>query len=89
MVNKVAEDSPALLSIVNQAISGIFRNPQSIYLTDKVKNILFDGMELDCKGTDFAAKAVCTQLRTLIPGIKESPTDKNVLLFSLLGTVST
>ncbi|CAG9861576.1 unnamed protein product [Phyllotreta striolata] len=85
MVNRVASDSPALLSILNQAFETIFKNPQSIYLTDKVKNILFDGMELNCEGADFAAKAVCTQLKSLVPGIKEKPTNKNVLLYSLIG----
>ncbi|KAG5866727.1 hypothetical protein JTB14_015791 [Gonioctena quinquepunctata] len=84
MVNQATRDSPALLSIVNQAIDPIFRNPESIYLTDKVRNILFDGVELECRVTQFAAKAVCTQMKSAIPGIKTHP-EKNVILFSLLG----
>ncbi|XP_074041317.1 sensory neuron membrane protein 1 [Leptinotarsa decemlineata] len=83
MVNQVSRDSPALLSIVNQAIGPIFKNPESIYLTDKVKNILFDGVELNCKVTEFAAKAVCTQMKSQLPGIKTGP--ENNPLFSLLG----
>ncbi|XP_056631142.1 sensory neuron membrane protein 1-like isoform X1 [Diorhabda sublineata] len=85
LVNTVTAVSPALLSIVNQAIPHIFKEPKSIYLTDKVKNIVFDGMELNCQGGNFASKAICTQLKTQIPGIKESETQKNILLYSLLG----
>lgn len=88
MVNQVARDSPALLSIVNQAISLIFANPQSIYLTVKVKDILFDGTKINCNVREFPAKAVCTQIKSQVPGIIESASDKNVYLFSLLGPVS-
>ncbi|XP_050507509.1 sensory neuron membrane protein 1-like isoform X1 [Diabrotica virgifera virgifera] len=85
MVNTVTATSPALLSIVNQAITHIFNEPKTIYLTDKVKNIMFNGMELNCQGSDFASKAVCTQIKSQMKGVKESPTQKNVLLFSLIG----
>nr|ALR72543.1 sensory neuron membrane protein SNMP1b [Colaphellus bowringi] len=84
MVNQATRDSPALLSIVNKAIGPIFRDPESIYLTAKVKDILFDGVELNCKVTEFAAKAVCTQIKSQIPGIKSDP-EKSIFLFSLLG----
>nr|QDD67779.1 sensory neuron membrane protein [Galeruca daurica] len=85
MVNAVTASMPALLSILNQAIPYIFHEPKSIYLTDKVKNIVFNGMELNCQGSNFASKAVCTQLKSQIPGVKESTTQKNVLLYSLFG----
>ncbi|KAJ8971696.1 hypothetical protein NQ317_014679, partial [Molorchus minor] len=48
MVNKVTKDSPPLLSILNNAAL-IFPNLQSIYLTVKVKDILFEGIEIDCR----------------------------------------
>ncbi|KAJ8927990.1 hypothetical protein NQ314_019518 [Rhamnusium bicolor] len=84
MVNQVTRDSPALLSIVNKAIGFIFPNLETMYLTAKVKDILFDGMEIDCRASEFQAKAVCTQLKIQIPGLKMSG-QKNVFLFSILG----
>lgn len=86
MVNLVAKESPALLSIINQAIAPLFRNPQSIFLTARVRDILFDGLEIDCTSSEFTSKAVCAQLKTQIPGIQKLP-DKNVFLFSLFGSV--
>lgn len=86
MVNQVARDSPALLSIINQAINPIFENPSSVYITSKVRDIMFDGMRINCNVTDFAAKAVCTQIKQQIPGLK-STKQKNIYLFSLLGPV--
>nr|CAI5843329.1 unnamed protein product [Callosobruchus analis] len=84
MVNQVAKDSPALLSIVNQAIVAIFQ-PKSMYITARVRDILFDGIEIDCNATDFAAKAVCAQIKTL-SAFKAHETKKNVFLFSVFGT---
>ncbi|KAJ8948280.1 hypothetical protein NQ318_020765 [Aromia moschata] len=84
MVNLVTRDSPALLSVVNRAISSIFPELQSIYLTAKVKDILFDGVQIDCRVTDFPGKAVCAQLKSQITGLKLSHI-KDVFGFSLLG----
>lgn len=86
MVNQIARDSPALLPIINQAIPAIFLEPHSIYLTGKVKDILFDGVRIYCNITKFPAKAVCTQMKAQIPGLKEAES-KDIFLFSLLGTV--
>ncbi|VEN39902.1 unnamed protein product [Callosobruchus maculatus] len=84
MVNQVAKESPALLSIVNQAIIAIFQ-PKSIYITARVRDILFDGIEINCNITDFAAKAVCTQIKSM-SAFKAHQTKKNVFLFSVFGT---
>lgn len=86
MVNQVVKDSPALLSILNKALYTIFEDPQTVYLTDKVKNILFDGSRINCNVTDFTAKAVCSQLRLQIPGLKEP--QPNIFLFAFLASVS-
>lgn len=88
MVNTVIRDSPALLNVVNKAIPPIFQNTTTIYVTVKVKDILFDGIKVYCNSKDFPSKAVCTQLKGQIPGIKKVPNEKGVYLFSLLGPVS-
>lgn len=75
-----------MLSLVAKAVNAIYRNPTSIFLTAKVKDILFDGVLVNCTVTDFAAKAVCTQLKSEAPGLDWiTPTD---FLFSFLGPVS-
>ncbi|CAH0560926.1 unnamed protein product [Brassicogethes aeneus] len=84
IANTVERDSPALLNVVNKAIPPIFNDPTTMYLTVRVKDILFDGVKVYCTNKDFTSKAVCTQLKTQIPGIKSS-NEKNVYLFSLLG----
>lgn len=85
-MNTVMRDSPALLTIINKAIVAIFRDPASIYMTVKVKDILFEGTMINCSVKEFSAKAVCTQMKGQIPGLKEP--EKNIYLFSLLGSVS-
>lgn len=85
MVNQVTRDSPALLPILNKAIGLLFSDLQSVYLTAKVKEILFDGIAINCKVTDFTAKAVCTQLKSKIPGMKVI--ENEIYLFSILGSV--
>ncbi|XP_045479908.1 sensory neuron membrane protein 1-like isoform X2 [Harmonia axyridis] len=82
-VISASESSPALLPILAKAIKSIFRDPESMYLTDKVRNILFDGMVVNCSVSDFAGKAVCSQLKTQLPGLTEI--EKNIFKFSLLG----
>lgn len=75
-----------MLSLASKALTTIFRNPETAFLTVKVKDILFDGVLINCTVTDFAAKAVCTQLKAEAEGLKfQTETE---YLFSLLGPVS-
>lgn len=86
MLNTVAAQKPAMLTLASKAINVIFRNPTSIFLTTKVKDLLFDGVIINCTVTDFAAKAVCTQLKTEAKDLKQiTPTDFS---FSFFGPVS-
>lgn len=74
-----------MLSLVSKALASIFRNPESAFLTAKVNDILFNGLLINCTVTDFAAKAVCTQLKAEAEGLKfQTETE---YLFSLLGPV--
>ncbi|CAG9861578.1 unnamed protein product [Phyllotreta striolata] len=80
-VNSVVRTKPGALGVINKAFKTIFDNPESVFLTAKVDDILFDGIEINCGVTDFAGKATCVELR-------ESPALKargNMLEFSFLG----
>ncbi|XP_050300236.1 sensory neuron membrane protein 1-like [Anthonomus grandis grandis] len=85
MVNIVMKNSPVFLSIVNQSLEAIFNNPKTIFFTGRVKDLLFDGIDLNCTSSGFAPKAICSQLKTQIPGIKYRQDNENIYLFSMLG----
>lgn len=74
-----------MMNLASKALMKIFGNPETAFLTAKVNDILFDGVLINCTVTDFAAKAVCTQLKTEAEGLKfQTETE---YLFSLLGPV--
>lgn len=85
LMNMVAATKPAMLSLVSKAANVIYRNPTSVFLTARVKDILWDGVVINCTVTDFAAKAVCTQLKTEAKELKHI--GDNDLSFALLGPV--
>ncbi|KAK5643369.1 hypothetical protein RI129_007214 [Pyrocoelia pectoralis] len=60
----LAREKPAMLTLINKAINAIFKNPPYPFVTAPVMDILFRGVVINCSVTDFAGKAVCTQLRT-------------------------
>nr|XP_015834959.1 PREDICTED: sensory neuron membrane protein 1-like isoform X1 [Tribolium castaneum] len=84
IVNAVATQKPQYLSAVNKALPVIFKENSSIYLTAKVREILFDGVLINCNVKDFSANAVCSQFKGQ-PAMVE--VEKNIYSFSLLGSV--
>ncbi|XP_044748496.1 sensory neuron membrane protein 1-like isoform X2 [Coccinella septempunctata] len=82
MVNTVSRTKPAMLSLVSKAVTAIYRKPTSVYLTAKANDILFDGVIIDCDVSEFAAKAVCSQLHQA-PDLRH--VSETELAFSLLG----
>ncbi|KAK9875891.1 hypothetical protein WA026_009678 [Henosepilachna vigintioctopunctata] len=82
MVNTVSRTKPAMLSLINKAVNAIYRQPTSIYLEAKAKDILFDGVIIDCNVKEFAAKAVCSQLQQS-PDLRHISDDE--FGFSLIG----
>lgn len=68
-----------------KAFDVIFDKPETIFLTVKVKDVLFNGVYIDCNHTDFFAKMACGQMES----------EKNLrkvedggFLFSFFGYVS-
>lgn len=84
----MARDSPQLLTIINKALDPLFNNPKSVFLTIKVKELLFEGIIINCNVKDFSAKAVCTQLKQQLGDLVKPGPQRGSLLFSLLGPVS-
>lgn len=53
-------DKKPMLSIVAKAISILFNEPTTPFVTAKVMDILYRGIPIDCSSTEFAAMAVCS-----------------------------
>ncbi|XP_063914720.1 sensory neuron membrane protein 1-like [Zophobas morio] len=83
IINAVAIQKPQFLSAVNKALPIVFKEDYSIYLTTRVRDILFDGVRIDCNVKDFSATALCSQFKGQ-PVMKEI--EKNVFYFSLFGS---
>lgn len=84
MINTIATQKPHYLSAANKVLPTILKENSHMYLTAKVRDILFDGLVIDCNIKDFAAGAACTQFKN-IPTFLE--VEKNVFKFSMFGTV--
>lgn len=71
---------------LGKAINSIFQKPESVFIKAKVKDILFDGLPIDCTVTDFAGSAVCTILKEQAADLVKD--GENKYLFSFFGGVS-
>ncbi|XP_014467437.1 PREDICTED: sensory neuron membrane protein 1-like isoform X2 [Dinoponera quadriceps] len=83
MVMATLRDKPAAVGVVGKAVNSIFHNPDSIFVKAKAKDILFDGLPVDCTVTDFAGAAVCNVLKT--EGKELIPDGEGRYKFSLFG----
>lgn len=87
MVTMVERDLAGILGMVNQALNDIFHKPDTVYITVPVRELLFDGVTINCTVKEVSAKAICAGL-----GIMKSnelkKVGKNTYKFSFLGGVS-
>ena len=54
---------PNFLPMAVKAINLIFKNPESVFIKVKARDLLFDGLPIDCRVTDFPATAFCAILK--------------------------
>jgi len=73
------------LDIAGKAVNSIFHKPDSIFIKAKAKDIMFDGLPVDCTVTDFAGAAVCNVLETEAKDLV--PDGEKRYKFSLFGGV--
>ncbi|XP_011635608.1 sensory neuron membrane protein 1-like isoform X1 [Pogonomyrmex barbatus] len=83
MVAATLKEKPAAIPVVGKAVNSIFHKPESLFVTAKAKDILFDGLPVDCTVTDFAGSAVCNLLKTEAKDLV--PDGENRYKFSLFG----
>ncbi|XP_012339100.2 LOW QUALITY PROTEIN: sensory neuron membrane protein 1-like [Apis florea] len=63
MAKLTLEQQPAAMGILNKAVDSIFKKPSSVFVRAKAREILFDGLPVDCTGKDFATSAICSVLK--------------------------
>ncbi|XP_015438364.1 PREDICTED: sensory neuron membrane protein 1-like [Dufourea novaeangliae] len=86
MVKIVLVEQPTAIGIVSKAVDSIFKKPTSVFMRAKAREILFDGIPIDCTVKDFAGTAICNGLKEKAPdGLIPVDADGHYLL-SLFGS---
>lgn len=73
--------------LADKAVDSIFKKPSSVFVTAKAKEILFEGLPVDCTVKDFAGSATCNVLKEKAESLV--PVGEGKYLFSLFGHVRT
>lgn len=76
---------PVMIETALKAVESLFDTPDTFFLTTKVKDILFDGVNINCDRPDFPAKATCSLLKKEKAFTQQG---NNQLKFSIFGHVS-
>lgn len=76
-----------MLTLASKAIEAIFHHPKDPFWTGRIKDYLFDGIEIDCTSNVVAAKAVCSIFKAgQVKAIE--PLREDFFKFSVFGAVS-
>lgn len=54
-------DRQDLLSFIHKAANGVLHNPQDIFFTGRLWDLLYDGIILDCSSDEFEVTAACSE----------------------------
>lgn len=63
MVSMTKLLKPAALGIVNKAIPHLYPDQTNVFMTATANDIMWNGLNMNCSSTEFAAVAICTQIR--------------------------
>ncbi|KAG7191191.1 hypothetical protein KM043_013986 [Ampulex compressa] len=83
MVLTTLREKPTAIGVVSKAVDSIFKKPGSIFVKAKAREILFDGLPVDCTVKDFAGAMVCSILKEQSKDLVADGEDR--YLFSLFG----
>jgi hypothetical protein len=86
MVLSAERDMSFMLPLITRAIPLIFGTSDSVFLTAPVKDILFEGVLINCTLKDFTARMLCMLMKT--QGKDLEKVGKNAFKFSFFGGVS-
>lgn len=68
-------------------MDSIFKKPGTVFVKTKVKDLLFNGLPIDCTVKDFAGAATCNVLKEKAEENGLIPDGEGRYLFSLFGAV--
>ncbi|CAK9811125.1 Sensory neuron membrane protein 1 [Anthophora plagiata] len=83
MVKIALVEQPAAIGIISKGVDSIFKKPGTVFVKAKAREILFDGLPVDCTVKDFAGSAICNVLKTKDDALV--PDGEGRYLFSLFG----
>lgn len=72
-----------------KALESIFKKPDSLFMKIKVKDLLFNGFEIDCAVKDFAGSTICNEIKQNYEDFGLTLVESNKYKFSLWSSVST
>jgi scavenger receptor class B, member 1 len=84
----VKRDRAPMIPLVAKAMKSIFNDPESPFIATNVMDILFNGVDFNCDGDDFSAKAVCEAIKAEGPEKGVIVHNETFISFSILGGVS-
>jgi scavenger receptor class B, member 1 len=84
----VKRDRAPMLPLVVKAMKSIFDDPKTPFVSVKAMDILFNGIEFNCDGNDFSAKAVCAGIKSEGQGQGVVVLNETFMSVSLLANVS-
>lgn len=87
-VGTVKRERAPMLPLVVKAMKSIFNDPESPFISVKAMDIIFNGVDFNCDGDDFSAKAVCAAIKSEGPEKGIITHNDTFLSFSILGGVS-
>ncbi|KAJ4446790.1 hypothetical protein ANN_13488, partial [Periplaneta americana] len=83
MVLTTEKDMKAMLPLITRSIPHIFGNLESVFLTARAKDLMFEGVLINCTIKDFTARMLCTLMR--VKGKDLVKVGKHAFKFSFFG----
>lgn len=85
MVTMTKMLKPAALGMINKAIPLLYPDQSDAFMTGTANDIMWNGLDINCTSNEFAAVAVCSQIRQNSAGLHKI--NENHFKFSLFGVV--
>ncbi|XP_014206753.1 sensory neuron membrane protein 1-like [Copidosoma floridanum] len=85
-MNFVLRIMPNAISILSKAVDSIFGNPESLFVRVKARDLLFDGLAINCNATDFAGSTVCREVQASYKDFNMAKVGDTEYLFSIWGS---
>ncbi|KAL7302086.1 hypothetical protein TKK_0005315 [Trichogramma kaykai] len=86
LINGVLRMKPDSIILVAPALDSILRKPESAFARVKVRDLLFDGLLIDCNVEDFAGAIACKEIADRYEHLRLKLVGKKLYALSFLGT---